>query len=144
MKITKVEEQALRLVIGLARREGRCTLGELARQEGMSVALTAKILGKLRRGKVVRATRGRHGHYVLAAEPSRTTVASVLRAIEPTVLRGCFNAASGRCQCPHGSDCSLRPIWHHVEQKVERVLEQLTLADLLHEEKLVRQQVGAL
>ena len=146
MKITKSEEQALRLAIGLAREKGRATLGDLARGEQMSVALTAKILAKLRKSGVIRAVRGRHGHYELALKADEISVASVLQALESSVVRGCFNSrpCGDTASCQHGADCGLRPVWRHIETQVTGVLDRISLADLLEEEGLVRQQVVGL
>ena len=145
MKVTKEEEQGLRLALSLARTDGRSTLGDLAEREQLSVALTAKILGKLRRGGVVRALRGRNGRYELSATAEDVSVADVLHALAPTVVRGCFNADRTDAQsCPHVDDCSLRPVWQHIEQQVSGVLEQITLMDLLREEQQVNEQVERL
>jgi Rrf2 family protein len=146
MKITKVEEQGLRLALALARSDGRATLAELARSERLSIALAAKILAKLRMGGVIRAVRGRNGHYELAAEAAAISVARVLRALETSLVRGCFNTRPclDESICPHGGDCSLRPVWRHLEIQVTGVLEQLSLSDLLREEGAVRQQVVGL
>jgi Rrf2 family transcriptional regulator, iron-sulfur cluster assembly transcription factor len=146
MKITKAEEQGLRLAIGLAREKGRATLSDLAHSEQMSIALTAKILAKLRRGGLIRAIRGRHGHYELAQQPGEVSVASVLRALDSEVVRGCFNSrpCGDAATCPHGADCGLRPMWRHIETQVAQVLGRISLADLLEEEGLVRQQVVSL
>lgn len=145
MKVTKEEEQGLRLALGLARGGGRSTLAELSEREQLSVALTAKILGKLRRGGVVVAHRGRNGHYELNGAADEVTVADVLHALAPSVVRGCFNAEpTDGGACPHVDDCSLRPVWQHIEQQVTGVLEQITLVDLLREEGLVHEQVERL
>lgn len=145
MKVTKEEEQGLRLALSLARTDGKSTLGDLAEREQLSVALTAKILGKLRRGGVVRALRGRHGRYELTATAEETSVADVLHALAPAVVRGCFNADRTDDEpCPHADDCSLRPVWQHIERQVSGVLAQITLVDLLREEEQVNQQVERL
>jgi Rrf2 family protein len=146
MKVTKVEEQGLRLALALARGQGRGTLAELARAERLSIALAAKILAKLRRGGVIRAVRGRHGHYELNAEPATISVARVLRSLETSLVRGCFNSRPCIDQevCPHGQDCSLRPVWRHLEHQVAGVLEDLSLGDLLQDEGEVRRQVVGL
>ena len=145
MKVTKEEEQGLRLALSLARTDGKSTLSDLAAREQLSVALTAKILGKLRRGGVVHALRGRNGRYELSAPPDEVSVADVLHALAPAVVRGCFNAEqNGGEPCPHVDDCSLRPVWQHIEQQVSGVLEQITLVDLLREEQQVNEQVERL
>lgn len=146
MKVSKVEEQALRLSIGLARRGGIATLGELAQQEGLSEALVAKILGRLRRGGVVVAIRGRNGGYTLAASPDELSVTDVLGGLGNPLLQGCFNerAGAGAEPCPHAEDCGLRPVWRHLEGQISRVFGEITLADLMRTEDQVRDRVASL
>jgi Rrf2 family transcriptional regulator, iron-sulfur cluster assembly transcription factor len=139
MKLTKLEEQGLRLSMALARGGGQMTLPELAGDEHLSEALVAKVLGKLRVGGVVNASRGRNGGYELVAPPDQTAVSSVMRALGRPLVEGCFNEEHGddAC-CPHKSGCSLRPVWETLEEKVTEILSQVTLADLIRRESDVR------
>jgi Rrf2 family protein len=143
MKLTKLEEQGLRLTMALARTGGQMTLPELAEEERLSEALVAKVLGKLRVGGVVNASRGRNGGYDLAAPPEHTAVSSVMRALGRPLVEGCFNDEhhNDAC-CPHKSGCSLRPVWETLEEKVTEILSQVTLADLIRRESDVRQRLA--
>jgi Rrf2 family transcriptional regulator, iron-sulfur cluster assembly transcription factor len=143
MKLTKLEEQGLRLAMALARRGGQMTLPELAEAEHLSEALVAKVLSKLRVGGVVVASRGRNGGYELAAPPDEIAVSSVMRALGRPLIEGCFNAEHDveGC-CPHKGGCSLRPIWETLEEKVTEILNQVHLADLIHRESDVRERLA--
>ena len=146
MKVTKTEDSALRLAMGLAHLGGQATLSELADEAGLSEALSAKILGMLRRGGVVRVVRGRHGHYALEDRAERVTVASVIRALGMPLFHGCL-ASSPPVRsnyCPNEQDCGLRPLWRHLESEVTRVFEGITLADLMHSETRVEEQMASL
>jgi len=139
MKLTKLEEQGLRLTMALARGGGQMTLPELAEDERLSEALVAKVLGKLRVGGVVNASRGRNGGYELVAPPEATAVSSVMRALGRPLVEGCFNEVHHDDEyCPHKSGCSLRPVWETLEEKVTEILSQVTLADLVRQESDVR------
>jgi Rrf2 family protein len=139
MKLTKLEEQGLRLTMALARGGGQMTLPELAEEEHLSEALVAKVLGKLRVGGVVNASRGRNGGYELVTPPERTTVSSVMRALGRPLVEGCFNEEHhDEARCPHKGGCSLRPVWETLEEKVTEILSQVTLADLIRRESDVR------
>lgn len=147
MKLTKVEEEALRLSITLAQAGSQMTLPELSEKEDLSEALVAKVLGKLRQGGVVRAARGRNGGYELAHPPSSLTIADILRALDQPLLQGCFNkdaaaTAAGTC-CPHGKDCGLRPVWRRIEAQISEVMERITLADLAHSEQHVTKRISS-
>ncbi len=146
MKITKSEEQGLRLAMGLARRGGSANLAELARDEGLSEALVAKILGKLRRGGVVVAFRGRNGRYELAAPADRIDTLRILQAFGEPLLRGCDERddPGATAACARAGDCSLRSVWNHLESQISRVLREITLEDLIRDENQVRAHVAGI
>jgi len=45
-----------------------------------------------------------------------------------------------RCSASHS--CSIRPVWVMLQQKIDDVLQGVSLADLLHDESTVRERVG--
>jgi Rrf2 family protein len=143
MKLTKLEEQGLRLTMALARGGGQMTLPELAEAERLSEALVAKVLGKLRVGGVVNAARGRNGGYELVTAPDQTAVSAVMRALGRPLIEGCFNEEHhDEACCPHKGGCSLRPVWETLEEKVTEILSQVTLADLIRRESDVRERLA--
>jgi len=146
MKITKLEEQGIRLALCLAREQRQLTLPELAQRENLSEALVAKVMSKLRRGGVVKAARGRVGGYELTSAPDSLTLASVMRALGRPLLEGCFNSGYDSSDeiCPHVSDCGLRPIWEFMSNEVTRVMERITLSELIKKERFVREQMSGL
>ena len=127
----------------LARKGGQMTLPELAELEGLSEALVAKVLGKLRAGGVVSALRGRNGGYVLLAANEEIPVSKVLAALGRPILEGCFSGAKAREQvaCRHAGDCALRPVWEYLEERITRVMDDVTLADLIKSEQHVRDRI---
>jgi len=143
MKITKMEEQGILLAMCIAKRGSQMTLPELAEEECLSEALIAKVMGKLRRGGIVNAARGRTGGYELTAAPEAITVIGILRSLERPLLDGCVGSGgqSDNSICPHISDCGLRPVWQLLENNIMQVLDKLTLADLIERERDVREKV---
>ena len=140
LRITKAEDQAVRLVMQLAAGGKQMTLGQLAGCENLPEPTVAKLLGMLRRGGVVEAIRGRHGGYVLASEPKRISAAQVLRALggDPAPDHPCVTDPSNGGDCPRITDCGLRAVWRHIQVQVTTLLENMSIADLLH----VEQNVG--
>ena len=140
LRITKAEDQAVRLVMQLADSGQQMTLGQLAEREGLPEPTVAKLLGQMRRGGVVSAIRGRHGGYILADDPERISTAQVLRALgsEPAPDHPCVadpEHAGG--DCPRTGDCGLRAVWRHLQRQVASLLDNTSIADLLHVEKRV-------
>ena len=123
--------------MALAREGKQLTLPVMAEREQLSEALTAKVLNKLRRGGIVIAARGRNGGYELAKEPEALTVAEILESLGRPVVESCYNSVSkDQCPpCPHVENCGIRPVWDFVEKKVMEVLTQISLNEIIKEEK---------
>ena len=135
-RVTRAEEQAVRLTMRLATTGGQVTLAGLASAEQLPEPTVAKLLGMLRRGGVVDAVRGRHGGYVLANKPEFITAGSVIRSITGDMVFSfpCDDGVGDTMDCPRTGDCGLRPVWQHLGERVAEVLEQTTVADLLKRE----------
>ncbi len=135
-RVTRAEEQAVRLTMRLATTGGQVTLAGLASAEQLPEPTVAKRLGMLRRGGVVDAVRGRHGGYVLADKPEFITAGSVIRSITGDMVFSfpCDDGVGDTMDCPRTGDCGLRPVWQHLGERVSEVLEQTTVADLLKRE----------
>jgi len=146
LKMTKTQEQAVRLSLRLAESACQQTLNELASQETLPEPMVAKLLGQLRRGGVVTAVRGRHGGYNLAGTPDEVSIAAILRAIggEPAPEHPCVTAPQNMNNCPRVGDCGLRSVLRHLQIQVTNLLENTSLADLLRKESRMDQHVHEL
>lgn len=134
-RVTRAEEQAVRLIMRMAVLDRQVTLSELAEDENLPEPTVAKMLGMLRREGVVAAVRGRNGGYVLGDRPAAISAAQVVRAVSNGATFGypCRDADQPP-DCPRTDDCGLRPMWRHLERRVNEVLQQTSIADLLKSE----------
>jgi len=141
MKITAQEEYGLRCLLRFARagREQALTIPEVAEAERLSVPYVGKLLAILRQGGLIESTRGRGGGYRLAAAPADVGVGSVLLVLGEPLFddpdycrRHAGTESDGRCV--HRDGCSLRGLWQALEHWMRRVLDRITLADLLRDE----------
>jgi Rrf2 family protein len=146
MKISKAEDQSLRLVTCLARAGIQLTLADLAARENLPEPTVAKLLARLRQGDVVVAARGRHGGYELARPAAGISVAAVLNALGRPLLDGggCTPSRPNDNRCPHLGDCGVRSVWRHLEARVAHVLEETSVADLCCTEQQVTRQMSVL
>lgn len=145
MRITTLAEYGVICALHLAKRagEGPVTGREIAATEQLPVDYVEQILLRLRRAGLVKSTRGAHGGYALALSPQEVSVRDVIAASEhQTFDLHCVThpVAEERCSASH--NCSIRPVWVMLQQKIDDVLESVHLSDLLHEESEVRQRVG--
>jgi Rrf2 family transcriptional regulator, iron-sulfur cluster assembly transcription factor len=134
MKITATEEYGMRCMLQLALHHGQIVpLSELAGAEGIAPPFAAKVLLRLRRAGLVVATRGRNGGYTLAAPREQITVLRILKALGKPLFDSTFCREHGSpdaTDCSRLTDCSLRPVWAHLDALLRRFFEQTTLADL--------------
>jgi len=146
LRITKAEDQTVRLVMRLASTGEQMTLGQLAEQESLPEPTVAKLLGLLRRGGVVEAIRGRHGGYILARPAAEISAAEVLRSLgtDPAPDHPCVEDPVNGGGCPRTEDCGLRAVWRHLQLQVAGLLDKTTIADLLRVEKSVGGQLHQL
>ncbi len=134
-RVTRAEEQAVRLIMRLAVLGEQLTLSDLAVAEDLPEPTVAKLLGMLRRGGVVEAVRGRNGGYALAARPGAISAGQVINAVSNGTAFGYpCREADDLPDCPRADDCGLRPVWQHLESRVTEVLQQTTIDDLLKRE----------
>jgi Rrf2 family transcriptional regulator, iron-sulfur cluster assembly transcription factor len=141
MRISRAEEQGIRLALRLAESGEQMTLGGLSEIEVLPEPTVAKILGKLRRAEIVRANRGRTGGYELVDAPEQISVARLVRALGSTRTPGRFCQAGhvDAEECHHSGTCSLRSVWDFLEIRMFQVLENTSLSDLLQ----TRRQIDA-
>ncbi|GBC79652.1 HTH-type transcriptional regulator CymR [bacterium HR09] len=143
MRITTSEEYGLRLALQLATCYPQAlTLGELAEREGIPQPLVAKVLAKLRRAGVVRAQRGRRGGYQLTLAPEHVMLDRVLGALGEPLFHPefCQDHGGELTACVHTQECSVRPLFFHLDRMFREFFARTSLADLLAEERALHRK----
>ena len=129
----------------LARRqdEGPVTGRVIAASERLSGDYVEQILLRLRRADIVRSTRGARGGYQLARSATDITVRDVIQASElSTFDLHCVSHPVNSVRCAEASECSIRPVWQLLQQRIDEVLDSVRLSDLIEQESAVRARVG--
>ena len=145
VRITTWAEYGLICSLHLAR---RCDAGpvsgrDIAARESLPGDYVEQILLRLRRADIVKSTRGARGGYALARPPEAISVRAVIAASERATFElHCVSHPVGEERCSAAHDCSIRPVWMLLQQKIDDVLESVRLSDLLHDEAAVRARVG--
>lgn len=145
MRITTWAEYGLICALHLARRAGQgpITGREIAAGERLPADYVEQILLRLRRAGLVNSTRGARGGYSLARAAEDITVREVIAASElGTFDLHCVTHPVGEERCAESQSCSIRPVWMMLQRKIDDVLDSVHLADLLVDERTVRQRVG--
>ena len=145
VRITTWAEYGLICALHLARRvsDGPVNGREIASKEQLPADYVEQILLRLRRAEIVRSTRGARGGYALARPAAEITVRDVIAASElSTFDLHCVSHPVGEARCAESHDCSIRPVWMLLQQKIDDVLDGVKLSDLLEGERAVRERVG--
>jgi len=145
VRITTQAEYGLICALHLARRlaDGPVTGREIAARERLPGDYVEQIMLKLRRAGIVTSTRGAHGGYHLARIPQEITVRDVIAASENfTFDVHCVSHPVEAERCAESHDCSIRPVWVLLQQRIDEVLASVRLSDLLLQEREVRERVG--
>lgn len=139
MKISAQDEYGLRILIQIARSEPEegLSIAQLSELEGLSNAYIAKLTRTLRIAGFISSTRGQKGGYVLARPSDKIIIKNVLDALGGALFEAgfCKGHTGSLKLCTNSVDCSLRSLWQMVQMAVDRVLEKVTLEDLIGKEK---------
>ncbi len=142
MKLSTQEEYGLRCLVRLGQQPPgtSLTIAELSRGEGISQPNVAKMMRVLRRGGLVRSTRGKDGGYALARPADQVNVGEALAVLGGRIFDSAFcDTHSGSTGlCANMGDCSIRSVWKLLQDAIDGVLGRMTLKDLVRSESDMR------
>jgi Rrf2 family protein len=145
MRVTTWTEYSLIISLHLARRGGERPVAarDIAESERLPGDYVEQILLRLRRAGLVESVRGARGGYHLARDPAQISVHDVMAACDHQIFEiNCERHPVDDERCGTGSDCSIRPVWRALRQRVDHLLKGVSLADLLQDEAQVQDIVG--
>ncbi|MFM8884093.1 MAG: RrF2 family transcriptional regulator [Solirubrobacterales bacterium] len=139
MIFTTKAEYGVRLLVELGRQEGDrpVALKSIAENERLPLAYLERIVALLKRAGLVESTRGAHGGYRLARDPSEISMDEAILALEGDVApMSCFydDSSGERVLCSHEDEtqgCATRVLWLRVQGGVTQALSRTTLAELV-------------
>ena len=99
----------------------------IAERQGIPAPYLEKLLGELRQAGLVKSQRGAHGGYRLARSTRQISLGQVLSAVGETIqpLEDSGDKSSERVE-----DWVTQAVWQRVSQRLQEVLEDITLEDL--------------
>jgi Rrf2 family protein len=138
MKISAQDEYGLRILLQIARapHEEGLSLSQISELENISLAYSAKITRLLRMAGFIQSVRGHKGGYLLAKSPVEIKINQVLKALGGPMFdeKFCGNHTGTLSLCTNSVDCSLRSLWTILQLNMDRLLDQVTLQDLMKSE----------
>ena len=131
MKLSTRTRYAVRAIIELAQNGNNkpLQLKIIAERQDISVKYLEQLMAILRSSGFVRSIRGSKGGYLLAKAPNQIKLNDVLHRLEGNVAT--VECVENKDYCSRSADCASRYLWMQVEQAIEKVLEAITLQDLV-------------
>lgn len=135
MKITAQEEYGLRILIriaGCSDTDG-LSIPQLSEAEGLSSHYVAKFCRILRMADLINSTPGNKGGYILAKPAHEIIIKNVLDALGGKIFDTsfCGDHTGSMRFCTNSVDCSARSLWSIIQLTMDKLLTQITLADLI-------------
>ena len=134
MRFTTQAEYGLLCTLHLARfgATGPVAAREMAEKEDLPADYTEKVLRRLRQAGIVNSVRGVSGGFELARDASEISVKDVIEATEGSTFEvNCSQHPVGVERCDLTHDCSIRPVWYALRTKIDALLDQIRISDLL-------------
>ena len=120
----------LMMAIGrLAEQRRPVSLGEVARHCGISRRYLEQLVVSLRHADLLRGRSGRGGGYLLSRPASEIRIGEIIEAaIGPITISECVTKAD---TCMQSSFCQCRLLWQLIDHRIDEVLNEYSLADLI-------------
>ncbi len=144
MRITTQGEYGLRCIRALGGSDKPLSIKEVSASEKLSKPYVEQLFLKLRRAAIIKSLRGSKGGYVLAKSPSQIRVGEIIRALEGDTFEVVCERRSGRNRCIHIHECSLRSLWEALKERVDDLLDRVTLKTLQNDEDEVARRLRRL
>jgi FeS assembly SUF system regulator len=129
LRISKLTDYAIIVLGHMARNSGQIyAAADLSNSAGVAVPTVSKILKALTKANILKSTRGAKGGYQLVRPPEKTSVATIIYAMEgPIALTEC---GLEQDSCQQSSSCHIRGNWTLINRALRTALESVTLADM--------------
>lgn len=135
MKISTKGRYALRMMLEFAMNPDVCTkINQVAERQQISEKYLEQIVTILTRAGYVKSMRGAQGGYRLSKDPSEYTVGMILRLTEGSLAPvACLEDEANQCSRSH--ICVTLNVWRQLNDAINDVVDHVTLADLVDEQK---------
>ena len=131
MKISTKGKYALRLMLDLALNdsENPVRIKDVAKRQEISGKYLEQIISVLNKAGFVRSVRGPQGGYFLSKKPEDYTVGMILRLTEGDLAP--TTCVTDPSTCPRYENCPSVYVWKKIDDAVNNVIDNITLADLM-------------
>lgn len=118
------------------------SLRDIAGRQNISLDYLEQIVPALKGAGLIKAKRGAQGGYQLARLPEEITMFDALRALEgPFEPMICLTedadatTPTKNSNCGASGSCAVQEVWRELQEAIEGVLKNLTLAEMLRRQE---------
>jgi Rrf2 family protein len=135
MKLSTRIRYGVRAILELvaSQGEGPLQIKAIARRQDISVKYLEQLMAILKSAEFVRSVRGSKGGYILAKPANQIKLSDVFNALEGPVTT--VECVENESYCTRTADCTARQLWIEVQQAIMKVLQSMTLQDLVDRAK---------
>ncbi len=136
MRISTKGRYALRLMLDLAYNHtgSFIPIKNISRRQDISDKYLEQIITQLSRAGLVKSARGAQGGYMLTKNPSEYTVGEILRPLEGSMAPvACIEDNPNACT--RADECVTMEVWREIKDAVNKVVDNITLADLVEKQR---------
>jgi len=128
LRISKLTDYAILVMVELARDGGMLSAHALAERVYIEVPTASKVLKLLSGAGLLESYRGANGGYRVARKAGDISVAEVIAAIEGPIAMTECSVEEGLCS--QEDNCELRGNWQRISVAVARALADVSLAEM--------------
>jgi Rrf2 family cysteine metabolism transcriptional repressor len=121
------------LELALRHNEEPVLLKEIAQSQQISLPYLQHLITPLVAGGILRSTRGARGGISLARPPEQIKLSEVIQLLEGSTAP--VECVDNPRICRRSASCVSRDIWGELKKVTDRVLESITLQDLVDRQK---------
>ena len=135
MKLSTRGRYGARAMLDLAiyHGEGPILLKDIARRQHISERYLEHLVTSLKAAGLVSSKRGAHGGFALAKSPSEIRLCEVIQTVEGSIAP--VECVDDPEVCPRAGLCVTRDVWIEMKKAMSRVLESITLQDLVQHQR---------
>lgn len=133
MNISTRGRYGLRALLEVASvsKNGPVTIKDISKKQKMSVTYLEQIFHKLKNAGILKSIRGPKGGYILGKDHDKITVREIIDVLDgPISISYCDYPKLREKSCTGPKTCVSRILWKKLEDNIEKILSNVTLADL--------------
>ena len=135
MKLSTRARYGTRALLELALHwgEGLILLKDIAQRQQIPLPYLQQLIGPLVQVGIIKTTRGKRGGISLLKPPKEVVLGEVIQLLEGSIAP--VKCVDNPETCPRSDLCVTRDIWEEVKKAIGKVLESVTLQELVERQR---------